>query len=488
MSIKSTEKRGKIKEKKRKQVKIIDLAEILSREEYKNLIISDDDLYKQQQKFNCVYDDDKFYEKEEISKSYHKEITKDKKPIQNIIKEKIMSEEKEENSYVEKMAKLFTNGFSNVSNIFDTISENIRNITPFTWSGFQSTYLVNDKPIYMYTFDKREYILYPNEEIEKRAYEPGIYVEQSVPKRDPKQRKVDIHDNTFKTSTTKYLLPSKTRPVLIHGLGAIAFYDREDLIYYKNKSGINSTIFEKYLYESLGKYLDNGFCGTSMLNISNNDYYTVINGKVVQIPKGDPALFTNIIEKEIVKNKIDIALYDVILFIHGFLEKTEDENGITSYKSSASLFSLSERTTKDDNSLSVSILFYPKAFRESKPLHPLRVKDSHYILFATAEGADKFLNHPEYKGSVDKLIIKTAADIFLNHEEEMKEKFGDPKKRNKRIAKLVINFFLSGMAIPVLIYGIVKIISNRTNIIGFIVGLFKSKKVVDTAKAFMMFA
>lgn len=318
-------------------------------------------------------------------------------------------------------------GLKFVKATFDAISTH-------NWSCSQNTILINNKPIYILTFDNREYILYPTNDIVLSAYDPCIIISSHIPKYDPNNRKIDMNSLNFSERRTFTPVPEKTKPVYIFALGAIAFYDEEDLIIYKSRTSNINTPIEKFNYGSVGKFLTYPACGTILLNLSEHDYYTTFDDKIIQIPKAVKTEFVQYLdsEEEIAQLKNEESDSLVIIYM-GIQEKLDH---------SANLFNIMDgKFSKDDVLLKIISLDKEARYQSD----PIKLEDVSLLIFSNVDSARGFIEDPVFKGDPNRFVIgKIYEDLDRSIKEINKDQDSKVKARSKSVAATILTILTSG--------------------------------------------
>ena len=308
-------------------------------------------------------------------------------------------------------------------------------LSTHNWSCSQNTILINSKPVYILTFDNREYMLYPTNDKILNTYDPCIIITSHIPKRDPENRKVDMNGFTFNERKTFTPVPEKTKPVYIFALGAIAFYDEEDLQIYKLRTNNINTPIEKFNYGSVGKFLTYPACGTILLNLSEHDYYTTFDDKIIQIPKAIREEFIQYLDSEQEIAQLKNEETDILVVIYMGVQEKIDH--------SANLFNILDGKFSKDDVLFKIVSLNKEARYQSDPI---KLEDISLLIFANPDAAKGFIDDPVFKGDPNRFVIGRLYEDLDNSVRDV-NKTQDKKVRDnsKHLATTILTILTSGI-------------------------------------------
>lgn len=237
-----------------------------------------------------------------------------------------------------------------------------------------------------------------------------------------------------KNDQTRFKLPTKNNPSIIAPLNLIVFYDNEDMykFIFSHKDQNPRQVVLDYIHSSL--YGPMPGIETSIINVSQNDYYTIINEDVVVIPKINPFSFhpsgqdkdleekLEFIRTELLKKEKGESTYDIILICKRVKNYNyDDQLGITNYNNYKKSF------------VTYQIAKISKERRES--MKPIFIGDTNFIIYSNEQIAKQIIEKKIYNDP-SKLLFHRIYEFI---EEDKKEKNKKNQKERTEFNRSLLN-------------------------------------------------
>lgn len=211
--------------------------------------------------------------------------------------------------------------------------------------------------------------------------------------------------------TIKNYFIRENYPLRIEEMGLTLFCTREEA--YNFLECYDGDPFKVKIHYHLGNMMKSPFAGVGILNLSDSDYYTVMNGKKVKLPKGDKEKFKHLIASNKLEEKTKD--YDVLVCMNISNEYMTKKR--VSIKDNV-LDNL--EYDRDKEHFSFQFYFIKKSERSNEEPHILQ-KNIGMPLFGNEKSCDEFINS-EFKGDLINYLIIMSLKIAKKKAKKYYEK------------------------------------------------------------------
>lgn len=189
-------------------------------------------------------------------------------------------------------------------------------------------------------------------------------------------------------------------PLRIEEMGITLFCTKQEAIDFLAQ--YDGDPYKVLIHYHLGNMMLSPFAGVGILNLSDTDYYTVMNGKKVKIPRGNKDKFKHLIAS----NKIEDKMKDYDAFVCMHISNEFRTRNMRNAKENV-LYHLDY--DKDREHFSFQFYFIKKTERSNEEPNILQ-STTGMALFGNEKSCDEFINS-EFKGNVLNYLIIMSMKI-----------------------------------------------------------------------------
>lgn len=365
------------------------------------------------------------------------------------------------------------NGFNNPTQI-DRMIDGIQDFLDQQWASNHRTFIISNKDYPAIDINGNSFLLKRTNYKKFFEEEPGIYVRISGTNKNEKG------DTVISGSQIRFMLPIKSKPIIIPATATFVFFDEEDKINFL-KNNENTPLFDVYLDYLLGTREDIPGIKQIVTNISDKDYFTVINKKVFCIPKANKDVYNSVLSEELKLKINELSIEHDIILIKSYSNYTSNNSKINI------------QTNYSTPNYELQLIPIPKKKRTS--LQPLYIPEANMMLFTNINSAESFCNGPS-KGSVEKYIVSKLMEIY---EKELQIKIAEREKERREENRSIANLFYilvgSGILTTVTLLSI-KFLNGKFSVMTelikkntpkeLVINLFKTKDMSKALHAFSL--
>lgn len=194
--------------------------------------------------------------------------------------------------------------------------------------------------------------------------------------------------------TVKSYIIRENCPLRVEEMGITLFCTKEEAI--KFLDTYDGDPFKVAIHHHLGNMMMSPFAGVGILNLSDTDYYTIMNGKKVKLPRGDKDKFKHLAAS----NKLEERMKDYDVFV--CMNVSNEYKTRKLHKSKDNVL-LNFDYDRDREHFSFQFFFIKKSERSNEEPHILQ-NSIGLVLFGNEKSCDEFASS-EFKGKILNYLI-----------------------------------------------------------------------------------
>lgn len=259
-------------------------------------------------------------------------------------------------------------------------------------SGIEKMYGISDFGAATRDYEKYIFEMNCDTRFLKRPKEVVVCIK--TPVYNDRKEVIDYYD------VVKNYIIRENYPLRIEEMGVTLFCTKEEAINFLSIH--DGDPFKASLHYHLGNMMLSPFAGVGILNLSDTDYYTVMNGKKVKLPRGDKDKFKHLIAS----NKIEDKMKDYDAFVcMNISNEFKTVNGVKKKENALFQFDYD----KDREHFSFQFYFIKKTERANEEPNILQ-NSIGMALFGNEKSCDEFINS-EFKGNILNYLIIMSMKI-----------------------------------------------------------------------------